>query len=74
MLICFSRYNTLDKSSYDSIGTASIAFMFTIAACSVMRALVCLYKKIMLLVDIPLPEFAMEPVSNMEVSLRVKSP
>lgn len=74
MLICFSRYNTLDKSSYDSIGTAAIAFMFTITGCSIIRTVFGVYKKVMLLYDIPNPEFMMEPLSNMETSLRVKNP
>lgn len=60
VLVCYSKYETLDKPGYDNLGTAAISFAFIIVACNVCRLLFGLYKKIMLFFYIPLPEFSGE--------------
>jgi hypothetical protein len=57
ILICYSKYETLDKVSYDQMGTAAIVFVFILVVCCFLRILSGLYRKIKLLFDIPSPEW-----------------
>lgn len=57
ILVCCSKYETLDKAGYDHLGTAAIAFTFLIVICCFCRVLHGLYRKVTLLFDIPQPEW-----------------